>query len=233
MILLWVAFSLGLTGSLHCVGMCGPLAFTMSSKNSSKEDILFNTIKYHGGRLMTYILMGSVIGTFSHLFLLSGFQKSVSIIGGVFLVLLAIFSTNLDTTLSNNIFGAWLGKISSSFHTLLYKKNSKPSVILLGMLNGILPCGLVYIALAGAATSGNWLSGSLFMGSFGLGTLPLLILSTYFSGKYSFRFPGLFQRVLPGITLIIGIMMIARGFLINTPLTLSFMDALRNPVMCH
>jgi sulfite exporter TauE/SafE len=233
MIFLWVAFTLGFTGSLHCMGMCGPLAFTMCSGNTKNSSILSNSILYHTGRIITYILLGSIIGMFSHLMLMSGVQKGISIISGMFLIALAIFSSSIDSSLSNNGFGRWMGKISGKLHSSLFQKMAKPPVIILGVLNGILPCGLVYVALTGATSSGNLLSGAVFMAFFGLGTLPLLLFSTYYSGKYSLRFPNIFQRLLPGITIILGLMMILRGFLINTPLTLNFADALRNPVLCH
>ena len=196
MIFLWLAFTLGLTGSLHCMGMCGPLAFTMCSSNPNKNNILSISLQYHFGRIFIYIILGSLIGIFSHLMLVSGVQKSVSIISGLLLIALAIFSSNLDSTLSNNSFGRYIGKISGKMHSKLFQKLTNPPVFILGMLNGILPCGLVYIALAGATTSGNLLSGAAFMASFGAGTLPLLLVSTYYSGKISLRFPYFFKRVL-------------------------------------
>ena len=233
MIFLWVAFTLGFTGSLHCMGMCGPLSITMCSVNSQNNNMMPSILSYHAGRIITYSLLGGFIGLFSHLLLLSGFQKGISVLSGVLLIILALSTQNLDASLSNNSFGKWIGHLSGRLHKLVFSKSKKPNTAILGMLNGILPCGLVYIALAGALTSGNVWSGMMFMGAFGLGTLPLLFITTYYSGKISLRFPGLFQKILPGITIFLGLLMIMRGILIDTPLTLDFTDALKNPVLCH
>ena len=103
----------------------------------------------------------------------------------------------------------------------------------LGMANGLLPCGLVYLAIAGALAVGSVLGGMLFMALFGLGTIPMLFVLTTGYGMFSMSFRSKFRKILPYVTLCFGIFLIYRGFAVDVPLDLNFWEALKNPVLCH
>jgi sulfite exporter TauE/SafE len=234
MIFLWLAFTLGLTGSLHCMGMCGPLVVGACNRQTLDSTSLFlNILQYNFGRILTYMILGLLIGLFSHVVLLSGFQKIISISSGLILLLIALSTINIDTILTNNWFTNKLYKLTTRATTFFYRSFQKPNIILLGLLNGILPCGLVYVALAGALTTGNAFSGSMFMLFFGIGTVPLLMVSTYFGKSIKSKFPGLYQKVLPVMTAVLGVVMIVRGIIINMPISINFLEALANPILCH
>ncbi len=234
MIFLWMAFTLGLTGSLHCMGMCGPLALGVCSKSANTSNqLISNILVYNIGRILTYFILGIIIGLFSHLIVIGGAQKIISIVAGAFLVFFALSSSNIDHLLTNNKLIKGVSNYTLKINTFVYKRFGIPNALVMGILNGLLPCGLVYLALAGALTTGSALSGGLFMLFFGLGTVPLLAVSVYFGNNLKKHFPTLYQKVLPTMTGILGIMMILRGILINMPLSLNFFDALKNPILCH
>lgn len=229
-----IAFTLGFFSSLHCVGMCGPLALAaqgQGNKNGARAWI--NSLLYNGGRITSYMLLGVFFGIFGTLLAMTGFQKGVSITAGVFLLLLFFFNVQPDQ---------WLGT-SSPFRKIFTWVQQKfliwsgqkeyVSRYVLGILNGFLPCGMVYIALAGAISLQHIWGGMGFMLFFGLGTLPALVAvmlaGRWMKGKWRL---GL-SKIYPVVSLILGLYLIYRGIFSTTPLELNFYEALRNPVMCH
>lgn len=225
---------LGLMGSLHCIGMCGPLAITFCNKSdSSTRHHLMTGISYNGGRLITYTLLGLVFGLFGSLFLVSGLQKILSITLGILMVLSFLFSINIDNKMNSTKIGKVINeKVQTMIRSMLNSSRKYPTLVL-GMANGLLPCGLVYLALAGAISTGNLLLGMAFMFVFGLGTFPAMLTLTLGSNMVSTRIRRHFQRALPYATLGLGIFMIYRGIVVDVPLELDFWRAVKDPLMCH
>ncbi len=182
--MIWTALLLGIGGSLHCAGMCSPLALAVTSFN---KKLLFNRLVYNIGRIIVYGSFGAMVATFGSLFNFQSIQTLLSITLGVLLILLGIGAVSsmripFLTTLINKISLI----IKNKFSTQLKKKNTI-SLFMLGTLNGLLPCGLTYLALSYTLTLDTAGEGLLFMLLFGLGTFPVMIGMPYllkFIGSY-------------------------------------------------
>ncbi|MCI4668470.1 MAG: sulfite exporter TauE/SafE family protein [Bacteroidia bacterium] len=171
--MLWIgsALFIGLAGSLHCIGMCGPLMLALPGGNSNSFRFMGGRGLYHLGRTVSYSLMGLIFGLFGQGISLIGMQRGLSIILAVGLVL-AIFIPQWENRLSQI---PWMKKIFFTLRNSLGKSlrnPSLPSMFNTGILNGFLPCGMVYIALAAAMTQPSWWQSVAFMTFFGLGTFP-------------------------------------------------------------
>ena len=171
----WVtAILLGLLGSLHCIGMCGPIAMVLPVDHSSKTKKIFQSFLYQIGRVGTYGIIGFVFGLVGRGLFLSGFQQRLSILAGCIMILSIIiphkYLSKLKLTGSLYMF---LGSVKQKMGRYLGKKNNK-AVFMIGVLNGLLPCGLIYMALIGALALGTPLKGMQYMILFGLGTIPLM-----------------------------------------------------------
>jgi sulfite exporter TauE/SafE len=167
---LWTAFVMGLVGSLHCVGMCGPIALSLPYQGRQKWIAAVNVLLYNFGRIATYALLGIIIGLFGRGFFLAGFQSYISIGLGVLLLLIAFFSVNVEGQLLKipgfQKLNSW---VQGQLGRLLRQKGSG-KLFIIGSLNGLLPCGLVYMGIVGAVTTGEIVHSALYMASFGLGT---------------------------------------------------------------
>lgn len=169
--MIWAGFILGFFGSLHCAGMCGPLALALPSHSNSKNRFILGRLAYNFGRLATYDLLGLLSGLAGHALLLAGVQRWLSI--GLGLALLAGLSTSRRLALSRPA-TALVARLKSCMSGLM-RRRALSSLTLLGFLNGFLPCGLVYVACTAAAVAGTPLAGLVSMVAFGLGTMPMLL----------------------------------------------------------
>lgn len=210
---LWSAFVLGLVGSLHCAGMCGPLALALPPTGSGRVSFTAGRLAYNLGRITTYSLLGAVFGLIGLSFALAGFQRWASILAGVVILAGLLVSTRLrlNTPMSRAVM--WL---RSKLGALL-RRRTLGAVFLLGLLNGLLPCGFVYVAGAAAVAAGGFLPGMEYMFAFGLGTVPMM-LSIGLAGKLvqaSLRLK--FQRLIPVSLAILGTLLILRGMGLGIP----------------
>lgn len=170
--MIWTALLLGIGGSLHCAGMCSPLALAVTSFN---KQLLFNRIVYNIGRILVYGSLGALVATFGSLFNFQSIQTFLSIALGVLLILLGVGSiSSVRIPFLSSFVNKFSLIIKSKFSNQLKKKNSV-SLFILGTLNGILPCGLTYLALSYTLTLNTPAEGFLFMLLFGLGTFPVMI----------------------------------------------------------
>lgn len=200
------AFLLGLTGSLHCIGMCGPIALMVNGK--SKSSLLTNRILYNMGRTLTYVVMGLVVGLLGKIVQWGGVQGKVSIIVGV-LIILALLMPKIQALFLPSI-SSWVLKLKQVFSTHL-KSTRSGSALLTGTLNGFLPCGLVYAGLAIALIQNTpWESG-LIMILFGLGTMPALLAAAYSWQAVRKVIPWSFQRIQTVMLVVVAVLMIWRG----------------------
>jgi len=202
MALIWAAFLTGLFGSLHCLGMCGPLVIALPQSSGYKA------LLYHASRIVAYAIMGLLIGLFGKGLNLAGFQQSVSIGSGVLVLLFA--------------FGLLRKKSSwPPFFMKLYQRwmqsTDLGSVALLGLLNGFLPCGMVYVAMAGALVEQEALSGALYMIVFGLGTLPMMLGISWSKNLWTLDLRRKLNKAVPVFTILIGILFILRGMNLGIP----------------
>ncbi len=229
----WTAFTMGLVGSLHCVGMCGPIALALPYQNGSRWRAASNVLLYNLGRVFTYALLGTVIGLLGKGLFLAGVQAYFSIGLGVLLLIAALFSINLERHL---LMIPLLQKLNNwvkiQLSTLL-RKNNRGTLFLIGMLNGLLPCGLVYMAIVGAVTMPSILDGAFYMALFGLGTIPLM-LSTAIAGQFvSLQWRSRARRLIPVFLAAFALFFIWRGMQFAAPLEMRFWENMDDVPMCH
>ena len=210
--MIWVAFTLGFMGSLHCIGMCGPIAIPLARVSSdNRVSQLIHITKYNSGRVITYSILGLIFGMISELINFSGLQSSLSILGGIFLIGLFAASLDIEKFLFRwPAFKRLFSAIQNQLSKVLTGSASKYP-LLIGLVNGILPCGLVYLALAGAVTSGSAVNGMLFMLFFGLGTFPSMVSLMLGIKLIDQKFKSGFNRIFPVLHLLFGILLIIRG----------------------
>jgi len=210
-----LAFFTGLFGSLHCVAMCGPLVMALPVNGYSQWYALLQRILYQSGRMLTYSLFGILFGLLGQSFNLLGLQQVISITTGIILIITALahFSKRRFTGMER-----FQLKLISPLSNRMVKLLVKPyGGFFAGMLNGILPCGMVYLALAGAVNAGSVLAGAEYMFFFGLGTTPLMLLVS-FAGLFLRKWvQARFSRVLPFVTLFMGFWFLLRGAELNIP----------------
>lgn len=211
------AFVLGLLGSFHCVGMCGPIAFMLPVDRTNAYKKLSQITIYHFGRLLAYSIIGLVFGLVGKSFYLFGFQQQLSIAIGILMIVFVIIPQHTFNKyrVSKPIYKL-ISKVKSALGSAL-KKKTADTFLTIGFLNGFLPCGLVYMAVFAAIASGNALSGSLYMAIFGLGTIPLMTTAIYFSHFLKGNIRQKIQKAIPVFVVLIGILFILRGLGLGIP----------------
>ncbi|MEH6748048.1 MAG: sulfite exporter TauE/SafE family protein [Maribacter arcticus] len=211
------AVILGLMGSLHCVGMCGPIAFMLPVDQTNNYKKFGQIFIYHFGRLMAYGIIGLVFGFLGKGLSIFGAQQKLSIAIGIIMILVVLIPYKIFNkyNLSKPIYKV-ISKVKNQLGKEL-KKKSSDTFLTIGFLNGFLPCGLVYMALFGAIAMGNALQGSLYMMLFGLGTVPLMTTAIYFSGLLKGGIRQKAQRVMPVFVVVIGLLFILRGLGLGIP----------------
>lgn len=211
------ALGLGLASSLHCIGMCGPIAFSLGLNSEDKFHFILKNLIYQSGRVVTYSILGLVVGIFSQGISFAGFQKYISIIAGVLIIIMVVIPKNLTGVAAGNHFiGKLLIKLKSSLGKFIRKK-SYSSLFITGLLNGLLPCGVVYVALTSALAVGNLAGSTLFMTLFGLGTIPLMSFAVAFGSVIHVNIRNRILKILPVITILIGLLFILRGLELGIP----------------
>ena len=215
--MLWTALIFGLAGGFHCVGMCGPIAFIIPINRASNSSLIFQTFLYHFGRILSYTIIGFIFGSIGKGLYLAGFQQRLSILMGIIMIAVTL----VPVTIFNKYnFSKPLYKLINIVkHKLgLYlKQKSNRAIFSVGFFNGFLPCGLVYIALIGAISTGNSLKGALYMAFFGLGTVPLMTSAILLGNFVSISIRKKIQKVIPVFVIIIGILFILRGMGLGIP----------------
>lgn len=233
--MLWTAFILGLAGSFHCIGMCGPIAFVIPVDKSNKAKAAFQTFLYHFGRLLTYSLIGLLFGLIGKGLYLAGFQQRLSILMGVVMILIVLMPSSVSNKFKiAQPFYRAIGLVKQKMGLYLSKKSSK-SIFFIGFFNGFLPCGLVYMAVLGAISTGNYSEGVLYMLLFGIGTVPMMTGALLLGNFVTLKFRNRIQKAIPVFVIVIGILFILRGLGLGIPY-LSPSDAKlqlsNNPVEC-
>lgn len=222
------AFLLGLTGSLHCVGMCGPLM--LAAGNGGRWQGAF---AYQGGRILVYLLLGVLLGTLGLGMRLWNAQSTIAIISGVALIGFAVLRLDPGNMLQRlpayARFQVGLRQRVAGF----ISQGGVGAQFALGCCNGLLPCGLVYLAVIGAANTGSPLMGAGFMLAFGLGTLPLLT-ATLYAGRRLFRIDAArLAAATPVVMAVAGLLLLYRGWATHVPADFFGFQDLAFPPMCH
>ncbi|HET7872865.1 MAG TPA: sulfite exporter TauE/SafE family protein [Terriglobales bacterium] len=221
----WTAFILGLVGSVHCAGMCGPLVLALPAPDR-RVRFLAGRAAYNGGRIITYSFLGALFGAVGQSLVMIGVQRWFSIALGTTLLLslllgrsAAVSKTGRSTWSRLNLLRpvtVAVDLLKSKMGALL-RQRSLLSLLVLGLLNGLLPCGLVYVACAAAAATNRFSTGLVYMALFGLGTVPMLLAIT-FSGRLvppSWRMH--LRKAVPVSIFIVAAMLIFRGMGLGIP----------------
>jgi sulfite exporter TauE/SafE len=214
----WSAFVFGLLGSFHCVGMCGPIVLAVPGKS------LLSKLSYNLGRAITYTIMGAIIGFVGEGFSLVGWQQGLSVAVGVAMLLIVIFTKykHFDLPMSGAFEKMWI--LSKNKLAPLFKSQSPTAPFFIGLINGLLPCGLVYAALFAAVSMGGVIESGLYMALFGLGTAPLLIVVSVFGNVLSPAIRTRFNKTVPYFLGLVAILLILRGLNLGIPLISPKMD---------
>ncbi|GLB48899.1 sulfite exporter TauE/SafE family protein [Neptunitalea lumnitzerae] len=211
------AFILGFLGSFHCVGMCGPIAFMLPLDRNNQVKKFLQILSYHTGRFISYATIGAIFGMLGTGFYLSGYQQQLSIFVGVLMILTVITPQHLlqKVRITQPIYKL-ISKLKSALGKQ-FKKRSFSSLFTIGLLNGLLPCGLVYMAVFGALALGNPIESGLYMVLFGMGTLPLMSVAAYLGNFLNVTTRKRIQKLVPVFIAIIGVFFILRGLGLGIP----------------
>lgn len=233
--MLWSALILGLLGSFHCIGMCGPIAFMLPVDRSNSTKKVVQITLYHLGRLLAYSLMGLVFGLVGKSLYIFGLQQQLSIVVGALMIVVVLIPVQ---TFNKYNFSKPIYKIISRVKSALgqaFKKKTADTFLTIGFLNGFLPCGLVYMAVFASITTANAFQASLYMMLFGVGTIPLMTTAIYLGKFLNTNIKQRIQKAIPVFVIIIGLLFILRGlglgipYLSPAPIT----ETVSSAIECH
>ncbi|WP_035673392.1 sulfite exporter TauE/SafE family protein [Flavobacterium sp. 83] len=215
--MLYTAFLFGLISSFHCIGMCGPIAMMLPVDRTNQAKKVTQIITYHLGRLTAYATIGFIFGLVGKGFFMAGLQQKLSIFIGVAMIIIVLTPDKLFAryNFSKPVFKV-ISKIKSTLGSQ-FKNKSYKSLFTIGLLNGFLPCGMVYVALFGAIAMQSESLGVLYMILFGLGTVPLMSSVVYINSFLTVSIRNNIQKAIPYVAVIIGVLFILRGLGLGIP----------------
>lgn len=171
------ALTLGLLGGAHCVGMCGGIAATVGiARPDSRTPAILMLLSYNGGRILSYACAGALLGGLGILVSGSLATQLLRTLAGLMLIAMGLYIARwwqglVHLERAGNLFWRHLRPLASR----LLPARSPVQALLLGLVWGWLPCGLIYSTLIWASAAGNWHDSAMLMFCFGLGTLPAML----------------------------------------------------------
>ena len=231
----WSAFILGLLGSFHCIGMCGPIAFLLPVDRTNSVKKVVQIFTYHLGRILAYGLIGLFFEFVGKSLYIFGWQQQLSIAIGIIMIALIVIPSRLVNkySISKPIY-LGISKVKSALGKAL-KKKTPDTFLTIGFLNGFLPCGLVYMAVFASITMGQTLLGSFYMILFGIGTIPLMTSAIYLGKFLNIKARQKIQKAIPAFVVIIGILFVIRGLGLGIPFLspAPMVDMASSAIDCH
>lgn len=204
-------FLIGLVGSLHCIGMCGPIALVLPIKTRSKFEFYFSRSLYNIGRTITYSLFGLVFGLIGSQISLIGLQQWLTIAVGIFILLYILIPSKIKLAIANlKPFISFTNLIKEAFNKF-FNKATPASFLFIGILNGFLPCGFVYVGIGGALLTNSPLEGAAYMFLFGMGTFPVMFLVTIIGKSVNIKLRHKVSRAIPYLAACLAVLFILRG----------------------
>lgn len=226
-------FTFGIISSLHCVGMCGPLMFALPIQSPSKTKRIAAILLYHFGRVITYSVLGFAVGVAGRKIYLAGFQQWFSMGMGILILFLIIQYWIYRKRIQPAFLNRFYATVQRTMIQAL-KAKGMTSFLFFGVANGFLPCGMVYMALAGAVAATEVRESVSFMASFGLGTLPAMMGVAFFREYFSLQIRNSFQRLVPIFISIVAILLILRGMNLGIPyISPNLSPAEGSAISCH
>lgn len=231
------ALGLGVASGFHCVGMCGPIALSMGFSRKQAASYYLQNLTYQLGRIFTYALLGAVLGLVGEGFKFAGFQQYLTIFAGILLIIFAVSSTGGNNVATKMPFlSRFLMNLKIRLGKILQKADYR-SRFATGVLNGLLPCGMVYMALTAALAAGGIWQSSAFMALFGLGTLPFMFAVVLAGNLITQKFRSLVLKFVPVLMVMLGSLFVLRGLELGIPYVSPKAEVMtihqKEPGCCH
>lgn len=230
-----MAFVMGLIGSFHCLGMCGPIAMALPMGNRGSANRLMGGVIYNAGRIFTYTWLGLVLGLFGNYLASPEIQRILSVIIGAGIGVYVLLPSRVVQKIfkvspSQNL----LLKLRKQMAKFLYIERNR-SLFAIGMLNGLLPCGMIYLALASSFLAGNAIKGSLFMLLFGLGTFPTMLAAVFFGSFLNLQIRMRLRKLVPVFLFFMAALLVIRGLNLGIPYLSPSLPVAHTPagISCH
>ncbi len=215
--------ALGLGGSLHCAGMCGPIAISLPSARGANRvaDLTWQEtsqkLLYQFGRVTTYTTLGAMLGFGGSWIAIAGYGRTLSIVSGLAMIAALLLQLVWNRQLiSGKVAERWVAPVKRSLSSLLVQHGALTHYGI-GILNGLLPCGLVSAALLGSLGTGSLFTGTIFMFGFGLGTVPLMSAIALGGSRISCQVRKRLRYAAPAISLVIASLFLLRGLALGIP----------------
>jgi len=212
-----IPLALGFLGSFHCIGMCGPIALALPLGRRGPAGKVAGVLLYNAGRIMTYSILGLISGLIGKGFSLMGLQQVLSVLIGIVIIATVVLSKTWTSSIEQKMSALPVLKEIKTAIQQLFRRASLPSFFLIGGLNGLLPCGFVYIALPMAMATGTSWQGALFMALFGLSTVPAMMIVSFSHRLFSLSFRNNVKRALPVFMFLLGVLLVVRGLNLGLP----------------
>ena len=229
-----IGFLMGLIGSVHCIGMCGPLVMALPISQQTNFQKWQSILLYHAGKISSYAVLGILLGMFGSQLPLYGVQENLSIVMGSIMLLYVIYIFVIKSQLAPkflkfNLLYTFIVKKMG----YLFKSKNRAVFYFIGILNGLLPCGMIYVALTSALATQNILQGGLIMTFFGIGTMPALIMVAIGGQYFSMAIRKNLQNLLPVFIFSMGILLILRGMNLGIPYLSPHLGIGTDKISCH
>jgi sulfite exporter TauE/SafE len=225
-------FVLGLAGSMHCAGMCGPLVAALPSPEHRSASFMAGRIAYNVGRVSTYAIMGVVVGLGGSVLSMAIHGMTISVVSGVLMIMLASAQLLLHRSIPMPAFVYRLLQPMRKHLAIRMQHNRIAALVGVGMLNGLLPCGMVTAALVGAAGAGSALNAAGFMTAFGMGTAPMMMALAVGLPMATGRWKNRFRTAAPIVALLLGVFITVRGMGLGIPMLSPASPQQHNPAPC-
>ena len=232
--LLTTAWVMGLFSSLHCVGMCGPLALMLPVQHLNANERFVSLFLYQAGRIITYASLGLLFGFIGRSFFVAGIQQWLSIGMGILMILLLILNYGYHKNVQPAFMNSAYQKIQKFIVRILKNNKSVFSFLYLGMANGLLPCGMLYMAIAAALSTAVLGNSILFMIFFGLGTMPAMMMISYLGTMPGLSWRRSFKKLIPLGIALVAVFLILRGMNLGIPyVSLEILMKADTPIECR
>ena len=229
-----IGFLMGLIGSVHCIGMCGPLVMALPISQQTNFQKWQSILLYHAGKISSYTILGILLGLFGSQLPVYGVQENLSIVMGSIMLLYVVYvfvikPKFISSFLQFNLLYTYIVKKMGQ----LFKRKNRAVFYLIGILNGLLPCGMIYVALTSALATQNILQGGLIMTFFGIGTMPALIMVAIGGQYFGINIRKKIQNLLPIFIFTVGVLLILRGMNLGIPFISPHLGIGVDKISCH
>jgi sulfite exporter TauE/SafE len=227
----YLALTMGLMSSFHCIGMCGPIALALPVHKGNRGQQLAGLTIYNTGRAFTYALLGLLIGSVGSSIAWLSHLRYLSVFAGLLMIAYVLWPAKLDTYFHTpQLWQDAVNFVRKRMGQMLHSRKMH-GMLLLGILNGLLPCGMVYLALISSMATGSMAGSGVYMFLFGIGTLPMMMAVGFFKQWFSPNFRTRLRKLTPILMATVGIWLVVRGLFIQFPSSSSIKSG--EITICH